>query len=91
MMWELSVCGRGSGPAADELPILGPVDGCEGYLNATGHFRTGILNAPITAEMLTAVMVSEAPPVPIEPFLLSRFDKTDIPMPTVQRNTLKQS
>ena len=57
----------------DELPILGPVEDCEGYLNATGHFRTGILNAPITAEMLTALMVGETPPLPFEPFLMSRF------------------
>jgi hydrogen cyanide synthase HcnC len=61
----------------DELPILGPVDGYEGYLNATGHFRTGILNAPITAEMLTALMVGETPPLPIEPFLLSRFSEEE--------------
>ena len=75
----------------DELPILGPVDGCKGYLNATGHFRTGILNAPITAAMLTALMVGEPPPLPVEPFLLSRFDNSAVPAPTVQPNTLKQS
>ena len=57
----------------DELPILGPVDGYQGYLNATGHFRTGILNAPITAQMLTALMAGDPLPVPLEPFLLSRF------------------
>ena len=58
----------------DELPILGSVPGYEGYLNATGHFRTGILNAPITAEMLVALMVGEPLRLSIEPFLLSRFD-----------------
>lgn len=62
----------------DELPILGPVDGCDGYLNATGHFRTGILNAPITAEMLTAVMIEETPPLPFEPFLVSRFNEEQL-------------
>ena len=62
----------------DELPILGPVDGCGGYLNATGHFRTGILNAPITAEILTALIVGKEPPVPIEPFLLSRFSEQQV-------------
>ena len=67
----------------DELPILGPVDDCEGYLNATGHFRTGILNAPVTAEMLTALMVGEPLPVPIEPFLLSRFSRQQLAAATV--------
>ncbi len=62
----------------DELPILGPVDGYGGYLNATGHFRTGILNAPITAEMLTALMVGATPPVPVEPFLHSRFSEEQL-------------
>ena len=57
----------------DELPILGPVDGLEGYLNATGHFRTGILYAPLTGLVLAELMSSERPSHPIEPFLLSRF------------------
>ena len=34
----------------DHLPILGPVD-LEGLLIATGHFRSGILLAPITARL----------------------------------------
>lgn len=57
----------------DELPILGPVEGLEGYLNACGHFRTGILTAPLTGLMLAEVMTGEKPSYPIEPFLLSRF------------------
>lgn len=57
----------------DELPILGPVDGLEGYLNACGHFRTGILTAPLTGLMLAQLMLGEEPSYPIEPFLLSRF------------------
>ena len=57
----------------DELPILGPVDGLAGYLNACGHFRTGILNSPLTG-LLLAEMASGVPTsVPIEPFLFSRF------------------
>jgi glycine oxidase len=35
----------------DHLPILGPAD-IEGLLLATGHFRSGILLAPITARLL---------------------------------------
>jgi hydrogen cyanide synthase HcnC len=60
----------------DELPILGPVDGVEGYLNACGHFRTGILTAPITGLMLASLLAGTPLPHPIEPFLLSRFRQT---------------
>src|SRR5271163_4581497 len=35
----------------DHLPILGPSD-IEGLLLATGHFRSGILLAPITAQLI---------------------------------------
>jgi glycine oxidase len=35
----------------DHLPILGPTD-VEGLLIATGHFRSGILLAPVTARLI---------------------------------------
>ena len=35
----------------DHLPILGPTD-VEGLLFATGHFRNGILLAPVTAQII---------------------------------------
>jgi hydrogen cyanide synthase HcnC len=57
----------------DELPILGPVDGLDGYLNACGHFRTGILNAPLTGLVIADLAAGVAPAHPIDPFLLSRF------------------
>lgn len=59
----------------DELPILGPVEGLGGYLNACGHFRTGILTAPLTGRVIAELAASERPSHPVEPFLLSRFDK----------------
>jgi hydrogen cyanide synthase HcnC len=58
----------------DELPILGPVDGLAGYLNACGHFRTGVLNAPLTGLVIADIAAGESPSHPIEPFLVSRFD-----------------
>ncbi len=57
----------------DELPILGPVEGLSGYLNACGHFRTGILNAPLTGRIITELITGAQLSHPIEPFLLSRF------------------
>ena len=58
----------------DEVPILGPVDGIGGYLNACGHFRTGILTAPITASLIRSLVRGERPELDLEPFLLRRFD-----------------
>jgi hydrogen cyanide synthase HcnC len=57
----------------DELPILGPVEGLSGYLNACGHFRTGILTSPLTGRLIAEMICGEPPSFPIEPFLLSRF------------------
>jgi hydrogen cyanide synthase HcnC len=61
----------------DELPILGPVDGFTGYLNACGHFRTGILNAPLTGITIADLLTGGQPTYPIAPFLLSRFQTPD--------------
>jgi glycine oxidase len=36
----------------DELPLIGPAAGFDNLLLATGHFRNGILLAPVTAERI---------------------------------------
>jgi len=36
----------------DQLPIIGPTD-IEGLMIATGHYRNGILLAPVTAKLIT--------------------------------------
>jgi hydrogen cyanide synthase HcnC len=64
----------------DELPILGPVEGVAGYINACGHFRTGILTPPLTGLLIAEMISGEPPPFPVEPFLLSRFvSRRDLP------------
>jgi glycine oxidase len=45
----------------DGLPLVGPA-GPEGLWLATGHHRNGILLAPITAALITAALVGDAPP-----------------------------
>lgn len=60
----------------DELPILGPVEGMSGLLLACGHFRTGILTAPLTGLILAGLAAGDPSVHPIEPFLLSRFKST---------------
>ncbi|MEX2594497.1 MAG: FAD-dependent oxidoreductase, partial [Anditalea sp.] len=56
----------------DELPILGSINGLEGYLNACGHFRTGILTSPITGLLISEMIQGDPLSYPVEPFLLSK-------------------
>ena len=57
----------------DELPILGAtrLDGC---FAATGHYRDGILLAPITAQLVAQVVRGERPEIGLEAFSATRFD-----------------
>ena len=56
----------------DALPILGPTP-TPGYYVATGHFRDGILLAPITAEVMSAVIENRTPEHDLTPFSPERF------------------
>ncbi len=47
----------------DNLPLIGP-GAVEGLILATGHFRNGILLAPLTGEAIAAVLAGEPPPDP---------------------------
>jgi glycine oxidase len=59
--------------ASDDLPVIGPHEEIEGLFYATGHFRNGILLAPITAEVLANLIVDNAPSSLIETFSPKRF------------------
>lgn len=56
----------------DHLPILGPTD-IDGLLIATGHFRSGILLAPITAALMREWICSQQVSVDWERFSPMRF------------------
>jgi glycine oxidase len=56
----------------DHLPILGPTD-IEGFLIATGHYRNGILLAPVTAKLLREWIVDGRTSLPVEQFSPLRF------------------
>jgi glycine oxidase len=58
----------------DELPLLGP-SGVEGLSLATGHYRNGILLAPITGEIVSALARGAPPPVDLTPFSFRRFER----------------
>ncbi len=57
----------------DELPILGPAAELENFFHATGGFRTGIVAAPLTGEVVAASVLGQTPKFSIEPFLARRF------------------
>lgn len=60
----------------DDMPILGADREVEGLFYATGHFRNGILLAPITAEVLADEMTGQASAFPLEAFSIGRFPST---------------
>lgn len=67
-------CWAGLRPGTpDELPILGPMPGIDGYINACGHFRTGILTSAITGVTIDRLIHKEPLPLDIKPFSVSRF------------------
>ena len=56
----------------DALPILGAT-ATPGYFVATGHFRDGILLAPITAKVMAEVVAGNQPSLNLSAFSPSRF------------------
>ena len=56
----------------DNLPILGATS-TPGYYVATGHFRDGILLAPVTARVMANVMSGEETDYDLSPFAVERF------------------
>jgi glycine oxidase len=61
--------------AADDLPVLGPCEGIEGLFYATGHYRNGILLAPITGELIANAIVEGATSALLKAFSPKRFWK----------------
>jgi glycine oxidase len=56
----------------DKLPILGET-ATPGYFVATGHFRDGILLAPITARVMSQVITGQKPEFDLRTFRAERF------------------
>jgi glycine oxidase len=59
--------------AADTLPVLGPCAEIEGVFYATGHYRNGILLAPITGELIAGAIVDKMFPAKLKIFSPDRF------------------
>jgi len=67
-------CGLRPG-TPDQLPILGPAE-MEGLVMATGHYRNGILLAPVTAKLITEWIVERRTFTDWERFSPSRFGRS---------------
>ena len=57
----------------DGLPILGPVPGWDGLSVASGHYRNGILLAPITGRLMAQLLTEGKAEVSLAPFSPARF------------------
>jgi glycine oxidase len=66
-------CGLRPG-TPDQLPILGPVD-VKGLIFATGHYRNGILLAPVTAKLVGEWIAERRTSIDWEPFSPLRFTR----------------
>ena len=58
----------------DTLPLLGRLP--SGVIVATGHYRNGVLLAPISAQIVAALVDGELPPVDLAPFGPLRYAAT---------------
>jgi glycine oxidase len=59
--------------AEDDLPVLGASTEIENLFYATGHYRNGILLAPLTGALVAEMIMSGATPAPLAPFSPARF------------------
>ena len=57
----------------DRLPIISADPAVPGLFHATGHEGAGIGLSQVTAELMEALVLGEAPPLDMAPFALDRF------------------
>jgi glycine oxidase len=61
----------------DDAPLLGP-SGTDGLILATGHYRNGILLAPITADLIAGCVLDGGLAEWAAPFAATRFDRRQV-------------
>ena len=57
----------------DGLPVLGPLPGWRNVSVASGHFRNGVLLAPITGKLIAQLVLEGRAEMPLSPFNPGRF------------------
>jgi glycine oxidase len=69
---ELAETDAGLRPGTpDNAPLIGVA--AEGLIVATGHFRNGVLQAPVTADSVVALLLGRPPPHDLDAFSPLRF------------------
>jgi glycine oxidase len=61
----------------DNAPLIGRA-GPDNVIWATGHYRNGVLLAPITAEAVTELLTGGEPSAELAPFSPARFDRKPV-------------
>ncbi len=61
----------------DGLPYIGGIEGLGGFLCATGHYRSGIILSPITARVVTDLLMGREPSFDIAPFSPNRVSQME--------------
>jgi glycine oxidase len=56
----------------DRLPFLGRVPGVAGLVVATGHYRNGLVLTPVTALVVSELVLGRAVSLDLEPFAVGR-------------------
>jgi len=72
---ELELCEAIAGlrpGTPDNAPVIGRGT-LQGLVLATGHYRNGILLAPVTADAVAALLAGEEPPAPAAAMAPERF------------------
>lgn len=64
---------------ADNKPYIGPVPHMQGLIAATGHYRSGLILAPVTAEIVTAMIQKQAYDIDISCCMPGRHEEKVTP------------
>ena len=59
--------------SVDRLPVIGRAPGLEGLVVAAGHFRNGVLLAPVTGRLVADLLLGKALPAEAAAFRPDRF------------------
>ena len=62
----------------DDLPVLGPSGRIQGLVYATGHYRNGILLAPLTGELIANAIADTVVSPLLHDFVPERFELVDV-------------
>ena len=60
----------------DGKPILGKMEGVDGFIIATGGWHSGMSLGPMSGKLISELIMEDRTSVPIEEFSFSRFKKT---------------